>query len=48
MITAAAIPQKITFRRFCAATPAAAMPTTMALSPARTISMKTTCPRAIS
>src|SRR4051794_20480330 len=43
---AAPMPQKMTLRRCSSGTVAAAMPTTMALSPARTRSMAMTCPRA--
>ena len=42
MTVAAMMPQKIALRRWSAGSPAAAMPTTMALSPARTMSMNST------
>jgi hypothetical protein len=42
------MPQKMTLRRFSAGTAAAAMPTTMALSPASTRSIATTWPKAAS
>ena len=45
---AAPMPQKITLRRWSTGTPAAAMPTTMALSPASTRSIAMTCPSAAS
>ena len=45
---AAPMPQKMTLRRFSKGTPAAAMPTTMALSPARTRSIAMTWPKAAS
>jgi hypothetical protein len=45
---AAPMPQRIAFRRCSAGSPAAAMPTTMALSPASTTSMNRTCASATS
>ena len=42
MMVAAMMPQKIALRRWSGGRPAAAMPTTMALSPARTMSMNST------
>ena len=45
MTVAAMMPQKIAFVRWSAGRPAAAMPTTMALSPARTMSMNSTSSR---